>query len=176
MSSPLPGSQSSTENHYQPSDSNDHALLNHANACQCHDKTNSDPSKCESGSSHCHLNNKNNHHHNLINLSLHVPTHSHSTNTAVHVHPHSTPTSVHSSKVQTSTCNCHLQSENQSNLEIIQQSVSNRKHEADDRIEVSPLPPALPPRPPPRPRIDDLNTLSTRSRNRECKLNLFLFT
>lgn len=42
-----------------------------------------------------------------------------------------------------------------------------RKIEADDRIEVSPLPPALPPRPPPRPRGEGLGTLNSRSHYRE---------
>lgn len=36
------------------------------------------------------------------------------------------------------------------------------KQDADDRIEISPLPPALPPRPPPRPRVDGQGTLNAR--------------
>lgn len=174
MSSPSPGPQSGPEHTYQPSDSSDHALISHTHTCQCSEKpTNIDPSKCESNISHSHLSGKSSHHHNLINLSTHGPptttTHTHPTNQSVHVHVHAPPSSTHPPKLQSSTCNCHLQVENENPSEILQTTAPSRKIEADDRIEVSPLPPALPPRPPPRPRTEGHSTLSSRSRIRERK-------
>ncbi|KAF5274127.1 hypothetical protein FQR65_LT04525 [Abscondita terminalis] len=165
MSSPSPVPQSGTEHTYQPSDSSDHALLNHT--CQCNEVPNIDSSKSDSTLCHSYIPNKCKltHHHNLVNISTHGSsnvTHPHTTNQSVHVHVHAPPNST-LTKQPPSNCNCHIQLENE-NAEIRQTTPSNRKIEADDRIEVSPLPPALPPRPPPRPRTDGRSTLSSRSR------------
>ncbi|KAB0804276.1 hypothetical protein PPYR_01246 [Photinus pyralis] len=170
MSSPSPVSQIPTEHTYQPSDSSDHVLISHNN-CQCTEVLNKDSPKCDPNVCHSFPQNKckSNHHHNLINLSTHGPantTHSHSTNQSVHVHVHSPPGSTLSKQPPQTACNCHSPLENESNADVHQTIQSNRKIEADDRIEVSPLPPALPPRPPPRPRTDVHGTLNSRSRIR----------
>ncbi|CAH1117348.1 unnamed protein product [Phaedon cochleariae] len=59
-------------------------------------------------------------------------------------------------------CTCHVREEQDGG--DLEQCGQGRKMEADDRIEVSPLPPALPPRPPPRPRYE--GSLSSRVRVR----------
>lgn len=69
-------------------------------------------------------------------------------------------TTTSTPKIIQSNCTCHLQDSQKD-----KDDVNNlRKFEADDRIEISPLPPALPPRPPPRPRFD--SSLGSRYRNR----------
>lgn len=59
-------------------------------------------------------------------------------------------------------------------MQEIRESVGGQetKQEADDRIEISPLPPALPPRPPPRPRVDGQGTLNARGHFSNGKLYL----
>lgn len=47
--------------------------------------------------------------------------------------------------------------------------MQGRKLDADDRIDISPLPPALPPRPPPRPRAEGHSTLGSRTRPQQRK-------
>lgn len=174
MSSPSPDIQKTSDHAYQTSESSDHALLTHAHTCPCTEKTSIDNPKTADGShTHCITSS---HHHNVINLS-HIPptttSHIHPISQAVHVHVHASPKSGHAPKVTTTKpkCNCHLQDNNDSNVETQEQNIaaSGRKLEADDRIEVSPLPPALPPRPPPRPRFDEHGTLSSRISPRECK-------
>lgn len=166
MSSPSPSPQAGIDHTYQSGDTGDHP-------CQCNEKTNRESSKCDANLPHSHITNKSGHHHNLLNVTSHgnPSTHTHTTNQAVHVHVHSPPGSTHGQKIQSISCNCHLQTEVENNADIHQCTVPNRKNEADDRIEVSPLPPALPPRPPPRPRTDGSNTLSSRSRLQEGKSN-----
>lgn len=53
----------------------------------------------------------------------------------------------------------------------LEQNTQARKLE-EDRIEVSPLPPALPPRPPPRPRYEGVGSLNSRYRPRMCEFFL----
>ncbi|KAF5275053.1 hypothetical protein FQA39_LY06990 [Lamprigera yunnana] len=175
MSSPSPVPQSGTDHAFQPSDSSDHALITHP--CQCTELSTVDTSKPESTLCHSYIPNKCklSHNHNLINISSHGPstttTHSHPNNQSVHVHVHA-PQNSTLTKQPPSNCNCHIQLENENNPEVHQTTTTNRKSEADDRIEVSPLPPALPPRPPPRPRTDGRSTLSSRSRTHEPNPNV----
>lgn len=162
MSSPSPPDpQKVVEHSYQTSEEGDHVLLTHSHACQCSEKCALD-SKAETTHIHCLS-----HHHNVLNLT-HVPpsstSHIHPVSQSVHVHVHASPKTGHTSKVNPPTCNCHTENTENTAETTIRQ---NRKIEADDRIEVSPLPPALPPRPPPRPR----NELTSRPRSRECECN-----
>lgn len=95
----------------------------------------------------------------------HTHAHQHYQHTAahalsqVHVHVH---TPAPQAPKTMANCTCHLQNVN--DAENGGQD-PERKIEADDRIEISPLPPALPPRPPPRPRYD--GSLSGRYRQRD---------
>ncbi|XP_018327733.1 homeobox protein 2 isoform X2 [Agrilus planipennis] len=168
MSSPSPGPQSSIENAYHPSDTSEHALLsfNHTRQCIENNCPLENPKPCNIQCSHV----KPSHHHNILNHPHHTTlSTSHSQNAinqAVHVHVHNSLNQVLPSKVSPPPCNCHLQSDNESNLEkheVVAHGQNKNKIEVDDRIEVSPLPPALPPRPPPRPRSDGLGTLNSRS-------------
>lgn len=167
MSSPSPDPQKAAEHTYQSSETSDHGLLAHGHPCPCADKP-VDSSKSEL---HGHCLSKSSHHHNIISLS-HVPAntnHIHPINQSVHVHVHASPKTAHSPKIVPSTCTCHLQEDADAIAEA--EVAQGRKLEADDRIEVSNLPPALPPRPPPRPRLD--GTLSSRHRARSCKWRKF---
>lgn len=78
------------------------------------------------------------------------------------VNVHTSPKDTHATKLAPSSCTCHLQNEDDGGQDGHDAGVG-RKLEADDRIEISPMPPALPPRPPPRPRMDGLGTLTNRS-------------
>lgn len=176
MSSPSPGPPSVNEHTYQPSETSDHGLLNHSHSCLCPEKSTEE--KNETNHAHCHHGIKNHaHHHNIIGIT-HAPSpvtnHTHSINQSVHVHVHASPKTGHAPKIIPPNCNCHLQN-NDSSSEL--HETGSRKLEADDSIEVSPLPPALPPRPPPRPRTDGHGTLTSRSRRplRPGDVTLFLF-
>lgn len=144
-----------TENAYQSSEASDHGLLTHT--CTCSDKSNYDPTKTENV--HC-LTKTNHHHHHAISPTI---SHMHPN---VHVHP--SPKTSHTSKVATAACTCHVQDDGETGNEI-DGGAANRKTEADDRIEVSPLPPALPPRPPPRPRYDGHGSINSRYRPMICE-------
>jgi hypothetical protein len=165
MSSSSPDPQKPGDHPYQSSESSDHDLLGHGHACPCGDKTSIDPSKTDH---HTHCLSKSTHHHNIIGLS-HVPAntnHIHPISQSVHVHVHASPKTAHTPKIVPSTCSCHLQEDADAVAEADAALGQTRKLEADDRIEVSNLPPALPPRPPPRPRLD--GTLNSRHRARSC--------
>ncbi|KAJ8980143.1 hypothetical protein NQ317_014637 [Molorchus minor] len=126
---------------YPSSEASDHGLLSHVHTCTCSDKANVDPPKTDlSHPPHC------------------LPTANHH-HASVHVHVHPSPKTSHGAKIAPPTCTCHLQ-EDCENVDDMESRSQNRKAEADDKIEVSPLPPALPPRPPPRPSevLDDLNS------------------
>lgn len=195
MSSSSPDPQKSQDITYQQPEDTDHVLLtSHSHQCQCNnEKCNLDntggTSKSETSHIHCLA-----HHHNVLNLT-HVPpsttNHIHPISQSVHVHVHASPKTSHTPKVVQPSCNCHVVSGNNSgsvsggvvvgdgidvvtgvqsannsdNVVVMNQVRNNKVDTADDRIEVSPLPPALPPRPPPRPR----NDINSRPRSRECK-------
>lgn len=140
---------------YQSSETSEHGLLSHVHTCNCSEKSHADQTKTELSHTHCIP--KPNHHH-VLSLS-------HPPNATSHLHPH---VYVHTSpKIETTpkiSCTCHNKQEDCENVVEIEQRVPNRKMEPDDRIEVSPLPPALPPRPPPRPRYE--GSLNSRHRPR----------
>lgn len=163
MSSPSPSDiQKSSDHAYQTSETSEHSLLKHPHVCSCCEK---DPPPKTDLTSHCHLHPKVTHTHNVINLSHGNPTsHIHPTTQSVHVHVHASPKSGSAPKLPPSAiCNCHLEEGGESGQEIREGGgIQETKQDADDRIEISPLPPALPPRPPPRPRIDGQGTLGTR--------------
>lgn len=141
MSTPSPDPQKG-DLAYQSSEASEHGLLSHVHTCTCSEKPQEAP-KTDLG--HAHAIPKTTLHH-VIGLS-------HTSNMLSHAHVHATPKM---------TCTCHNIQEDCENLgedEIRQ----NRKLE-EDRIEVSPMPPALPPRPPPRPRYD--GSLNSRYRPR----------
>ncbi|KAG5868087.1 hypothetical protein JTB14_008545 [Gonioctena quinquepunctata] len=152
MSSPSPDPQKG-DLAYQSSDTSDHGLLSHAHSCTCSEKPAADPPKTEHSHTHC-LTKPNLHH--ALNLS-HAPL------ATGHAHIHSSPKIGPMPKSVSSSCTCHIQ-EDCENVAERDQCGQGRKTEADDRIEVSPLPPALPPRPPPRPRYD--GSLNSRCRAR----------
>lgn len=184
MSSPSPGPPSGGELTYQPSETSDHALLSHSHSCLCPEKV-AEAQKSDTNHPHCHPSAKQQqqqhaHHHNVIGLTHPPPgstNHQHGVNQSVHVHVHASPKTGQAPKVVPPTCNCHLQTNNESSPAEIHDTniVQNRKLEADDSIEVSPLPPALPPRPPPRPRIDGHGTLTSRVRPREGKPSVYMY-
>ncbi|KAJ8925505.1 hypothetical protein NQ315_009344 [Exocentrus adspersus] len=164
MSSPSPDPQK-VEHAYQSSEASDHGLLNHApHTCTCSEKLNViETPKTELTHTHCVP--KTNLHH-VINLS-HAPSstsHIHPINQAVHVHVHPSPKTGQMPKIVPPSCTCHIQEDCETigNMDSVAQ---NRKID-EDRIEVSPLPPALPPRPPPRPRYDGNGSLNSRCRPR----------
>ena len=166
MSSPSPDTQKSADHACPPAtETGDHAILPpHAHSCLCNEKPNLENPKSETTHSHCL---SQGHHLNVINLS-HAPpattNHVHPVNQPVHIHSHSSPKIGNIPKALQPKCNCHLQEGCEGNPEVLDENVAqSRKLEPDDRIEVSPLPPALPPRPPPRPRFDGQGTLSNRS-------------
>lgn len=105
--------------------------------CKCNlEKPTTESTNAEISSSnpHCH------HHHVASPI-----------NQSVHVHVHAQPKNA-------AQCGCyHKESaEPISTADVHErESASSRKIDDDNRIEVSPLPPALPPRPPPRPRLGD---------------------
>lgn len=182
MSSPSPDPQKTPDIGYQQDDS-DHVLLtSHTHQCQCNnEKCNLDntaaTTKSETSHIHCLA-----HHHNVLNLT-HVPptttNHIHPISQSVRVHVHASPKTSHSPKVVTPSCNCHIVNGSDggdvtgivSGGDNVVMSQVRKIDAADDRIEVSPLPPALPPRPPPRPR----NEIISRPRSRECKCLLLVF-
>lgn len=179
MSSPSPDPQKNPDITYQQADDTDHVLLtSHTHQCQCNsEKCNLDnngaTTKSETSHIHCLA-----HHHNVLNLT-HVPpsttNHIHPISQSVHVHVHASPKTTHTPKVVTPSCNCHVVSGNSgdggdvsgitNSDNVVVMNQVRKVDMADDRIEVSPLPPALPPRPPPRPR----NEITSRPRSRECK-------
>lgn len=142
MSSPSPDPQKA-EHAYQPSEASDHGLLH---GCTCSDTPKTDLNLPHGVS-------KPGHHH-VINLS-HAPTptsHVHPIGQPVHVHVHPSPKTGQVAKMASPPCTCHVQ-EGCENVQEEEPGTQGRKVD-EDRIEVSPLPPALPPRPPPRPRYD----------------------
>lgn len=162
MSSPSPSDiQKSSDHAYQTSETSEHSLLKHPHVCSCYEK---DPLPKTDHSTHCHLHPKATHTHNVINMSHGNPTsHIHPTTQSVHVHVHASPKSGNAPKLPPPVCNCHLEETSEDAQEIRESSgVQETKQDADDRIEISPLPPALPPRPPPRPRLDGQGSLSAR--------------
>lgn len=156
MSSPSPDIQKPPDLAYPSPETAD--LLKHSHNCPCSEKPPLDAPKPDLPP--CL---KNPHHH--IIGHAHAAPHVH----PVSVHVHASPKSGHAPKLAPPSCNCHLQGDVGS--VGVQEVVEGggRKIEADDRIEVSPLPPALPPRPPPRPRGEGLGTLTSRSHFREGK-------
>lgn len=156
MSTPSPDLQKGDLT-YQSSETSDHGLLTHVHTCTCSDKTLSNTAKNETN--HTHLGTRQGNLQQIVNTS-HSSIHAHNV-----IHSQS-PKTEHIPKVIGSSCTCHIQ-EDCENTEGFGQSGQGRKSEADDRIEVSPLPPALPPRPPPRPRYD--GSLGSRYTPRLCK-------
>ncbi|CAG9860764.1 unnamed protein product [Phyllotreta striolata] len=143
MSSPSPDHQKA-ELTYQSSETSDHGLLGHVHACTCSEKAPSNP-KNESGLSHM-----------VANRPGPVQQIVNTSHASIHVHNmiHSqSPKTERALKNKGGSCTCHIQ-EDCETAEGFEQTGQGRKSDADDRIEVSPLPPALPPRPPPRPRFD----------------------
>ncbi|XP_030756895.1 uncharacterized protein LOC115882790 isoform X2 [Sitophilus oryzae] len=165
MSSASPD-PSKADHHYNSSETSDHVLLSHTHTCtccrECIEKP--EPPKTELLHTHCHLKGPNHHQHHLINIG-HVPI---QTN---HVHPNhrhvpASPKAESQSIKMVATCTCHLKVENESeSVQNLEQTAQARKID-EDRIEVSPLPPALPPRPPPRPRFEGTGSLNSRYRPR----------
>lgn len=155
MSSPSPDPQKGDLT-YQSSETSDHGLLSHVHTCTCSEKSTIESTKTELAP-HTHCMPKSAHHH-VISLS-------HPPNTTSHLHPH---VHVHTTpKIETTpkmSCTCHNKQEDCETIGEIEPRGPSRKMEPDDRIEVSPLPPALPPRPPPRPRYE--GSLSSRQRPR----------
>ncbi|XP_057656834.1 uncharacterized protein LOC130894209 isoform X1 [Diorhabda carinulata] len=145
MSTPSPDPQKGEIN-YQSSETSDRVLLTHIHTCTCTEKPLTEPStNSRSGNLQQIVNNSHGSNH------IHTVAHSHS------------PKITHSSKMKGGNCNCHKQ-EDCEDIAEFEQTDQVRKTDADDRIEVSPLPPALPPRPPPRPRYD--GSLGSRYRPR----------
>lgn len=166
MSSPT-GTPSIPESTYQSAEPTDHGLISppHHNTCLC-DQKSEPPNHAHQ---HCHPPtglSPSHHRRNVLGLP-HAPSpttnRAHSVNQSVHVHVHASPKTGHAPKIipLPPSCGCHLHNASETPVEIHD---SNRKLDADDSIEVSPLPPALPPRPPPRPRIDGHGTLNSRTR------------
>lgn len=158
MSSPSPEIQKSNDHPYPSSETSDHTLLKHPRVCSCCEK---EPPPKTDLAAHCHSHAKVAHAHNvLINAAT---SHMHPTTQSVHVHVHASPKTGSATKLPPAACNCHLE-ETRDGVSEIRESVGGQetKQEADDRIEISPLPPALPPRPPPRPRTDGQGTLNAR--------------
>lgn len=177
MSSPSPDIQK-TDHLYLSNEvgngSDDQTALNHSHQCTCSEKASLDQISKTDSPKHGHRSlSKSSHHAAVINVS-HPPTttsHIHPIQSVpMHVHAASTNT-CHSTKVITnSMCTCHVMQEISDNGNEIEPSTQyTRKIEADDRIEVSPLPPALPPRPPPRQRFDGRETLGSRCRPQTSK-------
>lgn len=163
MSSPSPDIQKSSDHAYQSSETSDHSLLKHPHVCSCCEKE-PPPPKTDL-SAHCHAHPKVGHAHNVISLSHGNPTsHVHPSTQSVHVHVHASPKTGNAPRPPPAAgCNCHLEEAGDGAPEIREGAgPQDSKQDADDRIEISPLPPALPPRPPPRPRTDGQGTLSTR--------------
>lgn len=173
MSSPSPDLQK-TDHLYLSNEggtgSDDHTPLNHSHQCSCAEKASLDPIAKTDSPKHTHHSLSKTAHHHVINLS-HPPTttsHIHPIQSVPkHVHASSPSNTCHSTKVITnSMCTCHVMQESSDNGNEIETSAGQnaRKIEADDRIEVSPLPPALPPRPPPRQRFEGRGTTDSRFR------------
>ncbi|XP_072391707.1 uncharacterized protein [Diabrotica undecimpunctata] len=147
MSTPSPDPQKG-ELAYQSSETSDRGLLAHVHTCTCSDKPSTENTKNEN--THVHAGVRSGSLQQIVNIN-HAVAHSHS------------PKIGHAPKVKSVSCRCHIQDDCE-NIGEFNQTEQGRKNEADDRIEVSPLPPALPPRPPPRPRYD--GSLSSRYRSR----------
>lgn len=155
MSSPSPEIQKNPTDHtYQSSETSEHSLLKHT--FNCSEKAPINCPKADSGHSHCLGQSKGGHHHGVIGFNSTSHVH------PVSVHVHASPKDGHVTKISPPSCTCHLQNEEDGNQDGHDGGVG-RKLDADDRIEISPMPPALPPRPPPRPRTDGLGTLTNRS-------------
>lgn len=148
MSSPSPETQKSPDL-YPSNEATD--LLKHPHVCTCGEKSSIDLTE---------ISHKNIHHHNAINLGQASHVH------PVNVHVHASPKSGHSVKMTSPACSCHLQDDRDVGQDA-RDVGGGRKLDPDDRIEISPLPPALPPRPPPRPRFEGHGTLLSRSPMRE---------
>lgn len=154
-----------------PSKSPDHLLpvnenneLIHPNQkCQCNERLRDTIETPKTDLSHPHCSSKAIHHHHSTQ-TLTAPQHSHQINQLNQINQISC--SVHTiQNIQASPntgCSCHFQEESHQKDEVDVREL--RKFESDDRIEISPLPPALPPRPPPRPRFD--SSLNSRYRTR----------
>lgn len=169
MSAPSPDIQKTGGEHtyQQTSDTSEHSLLKHPHVCSCCEKD-STPLKTDH-STHCHSHPKITHTHNVINLTHGNPTnHMHPTTQSVHVHVHASPKSGSATKLPSTGCNCHLEEITGENGQEIRESggggQETKHQDTDDRIEISPLPPALPPRPPPRTRFEGQGTLMSSSR------------
>ncbi|KAH1001031.1 hypothetical protein HUJ04_013293 [Dendroctonus ponderosae] len=179
MSSP-PQDPPNMEHHYQSSEASDHGLLSHAHTCtccrevgpleysrlhgsngrmfQCADR----PESPKTDHHHPHCVPKSSPHHVMALGNSHLQTgHVH------HNHQQRVPASPKTGNPGpklAGTCTCHLKVESEGDdRPNIEQTPQARKLE-EDRIEVSPLPPALPPRPPPRPRYDGSSSLNSRYR------------
>ncbi|KAJ8955808.1 hypothetical protein NQ318_005349 [Aromia moschata] len=139
MSSPSPDPQK-VDHAYPSSEASDHGLLGHVHACTCSEKPSADtPPKTDP--SHQPLCLPKPAHHHVIGLghALSASGHAlsaggHAPTASGHVHALGQPVHAH---------------EGENVADVDQAGPQGRKLEPDDRIEVSPLPPALPPRPPP---------------------------
>ncbi|CAG9764423.1 unnamed protein product [Ceutorhynchus assimilis] len=167
---------SKMDHHYQCSESSDHGLLTHTHTCTCCRDCIETPEspKTENLHPHCIAKSTAHHQHHVINLA-----HPHLQTSHVHLGHHHVPSSPkngnQAAKLQGS-CTCHIKAENETDdRSSIEPTPQTRKLD-EDRIEVSPLPPALPPRPPPRPRYDGTNSLNSRYRPRICKYIFFSIT
>lgn len=170
MSSPSPDAPKIADLAYQQhqqhqqhqAEEAEHILLSHSHQCQCSGEKCGLEGKPETAHIHCLAR-----HHNVLSLT-HVPpsstSHIHPISQSVHVHVHASPKASPGPKPGAPPCGCHVDSRNDEAVESAL-NLQPRKADPDDRIEVSPLPPALPPRPPPRPR----NEMLSRPRSRECK-------
>ncbi|KAK9886652.1 hypothetical protein WA026_017573 [Henosepilachna vigintioctopunctata] len=175
MSSPSPDLPNSSEYlHQHPSDNE---LTHPSQKCQCNEKLDEiiETFKTEPPHLHCPLRTTNHHH---SSHALNAPSHSHPVNQLSQINQISCSThniqSIQSSpkinpatKLSKTGCSCHLPEDEHGKEETERRDV--RKFEPDDRIEISPLPPALPPRPPPRPRFD--SSLGSRYRTRRASAN-----
>ncbi|XP_048518014.1 uncharacterized protein LOC125502786 [Dendroctonus ponderosae] len=161
MSSP-PQDPPNMEHHYQSSEASDHGLLSHAHTCTCCRECADRPESPKTDHHHPHCVPKSSPHHVMALGNSHLQTgHVH------HNHQQRVPASPKTGNPGpklAGTCTCHLKVESEGDdRPNIEQTPQARKLE-EDRIEVSPLPPALPPRPPPRPRYDGNSSLNSRYR------------
>ncbi|XP_066154293.1 uncharacterized protein [Euwallacea fornicatus] len=155
------------EHHYQSSEASDHGLLTHAHCTCCREcatersetpKTDHIYPPCLAKSSPHHLP----HHVGGLSHTHLQPSHVHLN----HHHVAAPPKTETGANKMCGSCSCHIKVDNESGDRAnLEQSAQARKLE-EDRIEVSPLPPALPPRPPPRPRYEGAGSLGSRYRSR----------
>ncbi|XP_050293859.1 uncharacterized protein LOC126734326 isoform X2 [Anthonomus grandis grandis] len=160
----LTSDPSKMDHHYQSSDTSDHGLLSH-HTCTCCRECLETPETPKTEHPRHPLPSP---HHHVVNLS-HTPlqmTHHVHLNHHNHHHGAAVPPATASPKPQVKNCTCHLKTENEAEeRQNIEPNAQGRKLD-EDRIEVSPLPPALPPRPPPRPRYEGTGSLNSRYRPR----------